>query len=331
VTGERCGSLEKQARCRSAPYWRSGNQVHDGADQRSSVMDDKKEADCLEKHRNTPYYKINREERHYVAIIFALLLRFTPATIEGILLNLGLRVKDWSKFGRKSGEDFGIYYEYAFLRDMWHQLAGDNDGKRNFLEGILKKRCVDYSSIIDENSDRPFGSKIYNQKNDKSRDVISPAQWSATKICNLLKEEASELLKVKWAFSAKPDLVIQFDKNHAVCFEFKLESGQTTYTAGCNGKPVSVTQTDLQIFILKYCLKIKNVVHVMVEKSHKSSKELSQKADGSLVFCKTWTELIEEIETASENSPSLADAALREVPHMKKAICILKNGFSQVC
>ena len=35
--------------------------------------------------------------------------------------------------------------------------------------------------------------------------------------------------KVKWAFKAKPDLVIHADREHSLCIEFELEFGEGSY------------------------------------------------------------------------------------------------------
>ena len=55
------------------------------------------------------YSEINREERNYAAVFYAALLK--PGNIEMFLALLGI--------DETPGEDFGIYFEYAYLRDIW--------------------------------------------------------------------------------------------------------------------------------------------------------------------------------------------------------------------
>jgi hypothetical protein len=62
---------------------------------------------------NEPYFKFNREERHYAAILFHILNHADNA--ERALRSVQ---SDWKP---KDGE-FGIYLEYSYARDIWHGL-----------------------------------------------------------------------------------------------------------------------------------------------------------------------------------------------------------------
>ena len=60
------------------------------------------------------YFDINREERNYAAILYASLCK--PSNLELFLKDLGCETE--------MGEDFGIYFEYAYLRDFWNSIDG---------------------------------------------------------------------------------------------------------------------------------------------------------------------------------------------------------------
>jgi hypothetical protein len=71
--------------------------------------------------------------------------------------------------------------------------------------------------------------------------------------------------RIKWAFKAKPDIVIHADCEHALCVELKLESGEGSYPSEAGEKkllrerglfaekkvlPLPMSQTDLQKFLM---------------------------------------------------------------------------------
>ena len=62
----------------------------------------------------------------------------------------------------------------------------------------------------------------------------------------------------KWAFNAKPDLVVQLGDGRFVCIEAKLGSGIGRYTAktGPSVAPFSKSQTELQEFIFNELLRV---------------------------------------------------------------------------
>jgi hypothetical protein len=61
------------------------------------------------------YFNINREERNHAAILFSALCR--PENVRAFMRLIGVEAA--------IGPEFGIYFEYAYLRDLWHTIADD--------------------------------------------------------------------------------------------------------------------------------------------------------------------------------------------------------------
>lgn len=81
----------------------------------------------------TPNYcQINREERNYAAIFFAALCN--PDNAQKFLAKSG--------YSEKIGPDFGIYFEYAYLRDLWNQITSE-DVKKDIIRQHLKIQRID--------------------------------------------------------------------------------------------------------------------------------------------------------------------------------------------
>src|SRR4051794_23561551 len=92
-----------------------------------------------------PYWKINREERNYAAILYSALL--TPGNMERFLAHAGC------SFPIVEGE-MGAYFEYAFLRDLWEASKATNDAKRALIKDFLGTedvRGLGEASILDWN------------------------------------------------------------------------------------------------------------------------------------------------------------------------------------
>jgi len=78
------------------------------------------------------YCEINREERNYAAIFFAALCK--PGNAERFLSHCG--------FEGKLRSDFGIYFEYAYLRDLWSQIK-DDAAKKEIIRLHLRISGID--------------------------------------------------------------------------------------------------------------------------------------------------------------------------------------------
>ena len=113
------------------------------------------------------YYEINMEERNYAAIFFAALSK--PENAEKFLKHCGVE--------SSIGPEFGIYFEYAYLRDMWNHIT-DEETRRNIIrkklqinniEEILSKSPIEINTIFG------IGGKA------SSGFIQNPGKWSILK------------------------------------------------------------------------------------------------------------------------------------------------------
>lgn len=84
------------------------------------------------------YYEINREERNYAAILFTALCKSSNSL--KFLKRCGFEIDTL-------GLDYGIYFEYSFLRDLWFKL-NDNKTKKEIIRNLLQIKEID--SILDK-------------------------------------------------------------------------------------------------------------------------------------------------------------------------------------
>lgn len=163
------------------------------------------------------YNLINREERNLTAILYSALCNTN-------------NVNEFLKLiGASSDEQvIGMYYEYSYLRDLWHALTHDTDklslirSKLKFLNGII----FDLNNIQNTNSSLGIANNI------SSKTIQSPGRWSIAKLNSIYTDrshEFEECCKFKWSFNIKPDMVIQLSNGKAICIETKFESGESTY------------------------------------------------------------------------------------------------------
>ena len=228
------------------------------------------------------YYEINREERNYAAILFASLCK--PGNVERFLNLCGIE--------RPIGDDFGIYFEYAYLRDLWYQIK-EEGVKKEIIRGHL---AVDG---IDEILARPTveintGFGVAGTPSD--RYVQFPGTWSIKKYHTHFPDNDDFLAvcKFKWSFNIKPDIVIQINGDAAVCIEAKYESGQGYYPATEAERKIFrdrglgfVGQTDLQQYMMEGLLGIQSEFIFLVYR-----KETS---DTHRIL--TWREVFDTLDT----------------------------------
>ena len=211
------------------------------------------------------YYEINREERNYAAILFAALCK--PGNAERFLRYCG--------FEGKLGPDFGIYFEYAYLRDLWSKIEGKGVKKEiirqnlriNGIDGILKLPVMEIN--------RKFG--VGGQP---SKDFVQyPGKWAIVKYDKNF-QDSGDFLKVcrfKWAFNIRPDIVIHLDKECAICIEAKYESDEGSYPVSDIEKTIFkerripyVGQMELQKYMMEELLGVKADFMFLVFKKEKS-------------------------------------------------------------
>src|SRR5665213_3535942 len=174
-----------------------------------------------------PYFKFNREERHLAAILFYLLNSSDNA--ERVLRSVD---PTW----KINPEEFGIYFEYSYPRDLWHRLkvkSESNKCKRDAIIAMLGTVGFDTTKLTSLIREKEFNAFFIGPRG-SSHFIQSPANWSLTQLVKSLPLQGDEndlltACKVKWAFRVKPDLVIHADRGRALCIELKLESGEGSY------------------------------------------------------------------------------------------------------
>jgi hypothetical protein len=115
-----------------------------------------------------------------------------------------------------------VYVEVAALRDYWHDIGNPSlyteethARRKEVLISILKYFNLPASTLDDHDF---FWTTTKREK------LRSPSRWSEQK----LKQAGAgleKLIEVKWAFNAKPDILLSSPKT-ALFVEAKLESGE---------------------------------------------------------------------------------------------------------
>ena len=160
------------------------------------------------------YWEVNREERHYCALFaHALLCSRVVRTRFALLIA--------NRFGVKLDPDhLEVYIEAAALRDYWNDLGDPvaytpdtHQGRRVVIESLLLEVGLP-PDIVDEHD--------FFWTTARRRKLWSPGRWSepAIKAAGL-----DPLLEVKWAFNAKPDVMV-VSTDTVVLIEAKVESGE---------------------------------------------------------------------------------------------------------
>ena len=221
------------------------------------------------------YWSICREERNYAAILFAALCM--PGN-DKLFLDL-CGVKD------PIDDEFGIYFEYAYLRDYWNGLKDKSDEKLN----ELKKRIIGESLGIPVVNEILKGSDLatINEKlgvsgRPSKKFIQSPGRWTVKgldKIEFLDNDYFLKLCKFKWAFNIKPDIVIHLSKSRAICIEAKHESGEGQYPSSKEEKAIfsrrglkNVGQLELQQYLMNELLGIQTDFVFIVSKMEQTQQ-----------------------------------------------------------
>ena len=248
------------------------------------------------------YSKFNREERNRAAIFYHLLLKKGN-------INKFLRFIDCED--KIKCEEFGIYFEYAYLRDLWKKLGNNNKKKFELIKSFLNIpmpgcRVNNYEAFNEYFGATPKASKT---------DIQSPGRWSMTGTADVegfssnkkIKEEDFEkVCKFKWAFNIKPDIVIHTSLDSAVCIETKLESGEGSYPQNKNEKKIFndvkrelnyIKQTEMQKYLMKKLLGIKTSFVLLVKENVKPPPDY---------IVKTWTDLFAKLDT-NDSLPFMKD------------------------
>ncbi len=213
-----------------------------------------------------PYFQFDREERHLAGILFHLFNHKDNAERA-----LRSAEPDW----KINPAEFGVYLEYSYPRDLWNKMgvkAESNNRKRDVVIGMLGSNGFGTNKLAPLKQVKDF-NEFFIETRRASRDYIqSPANWNLKQIETSLRPQSSNsdrdlvtACKIKWAFKAKPDIVIHGDRDRALCIELKLESGEGSYPSEAGEKkllrgrglfaerkalPLPMSQTHLQKFLM---------------------------------------------------------------------------------
>ena len=211
------------------------------------------------------YSEINREERNYAAVFFAAICR--PGNPERFLNYCG--------FDTRIGAEFGIYFEYAYLRDLWWRINSEETKKQVIREKLRIDGIDDILRLPTVDINRKFG--VGGQP---STGLIQfPGKWALVKYAENFADK-NDLLKIcrfKWSFNIKPDIVIHLSKSKAICIEAKYESGEGSYPSSEAEKSIFrargikyVGQMELQKYMMEELLGIDTEFMFLVYKKEKS-------------------------------------------------------------
>lgn len=217
--------------------------------------------------RQPDYFDINREERNHAAILFAALCRPENARAFMRLIDVEAAI----------GPEFGIYFEYAYLRDLWHTIA-DDATRREIIRQKLPIRDID--AIMR----RPAVeiNRLFGVAGTPSQDQIQyPGKWSISKYSSHFpdNDDFLKICRFKWSFNIKPDIVIHLDRNRAICIEAKYESGEGSYPSAEADKAIFrqrgiqpyVGQTELQRYMMQELLGVQTDFLFLVHRPERSA------------------------------------------------------------
>jgi hypothetical protein len=188
-------------------------------------------------------------------------------------------------------DEMGIYFEYAYIRDLWNSIRMENRDSEN----NLKKRIIlDLLKPINRNELEEKNAYDFNKhfgavRTLSSDYIASPGNWSIKYFNGNISdnEEFLNVCKFKWCFNAKPDIVIHTSKDTAICIEAKYESGEGQYPSSNEEKQIFkerfgknltaesylVGQLQIQKKIMEEILGIKTKFIYLVQKGSTSSKD----------------------------------------------------------
>lgn len=252
-----------------------------------------------------PFYRFNREERNHAALFYHLLL--LPGNAESFIRGL---LKNDQKINPK---EFGIYFEYAYLRDYWEAIGTEstkNKGDRDSMNEHKRRFILDHIKPVDRTYFEKLTVKEFNGfftgPHRASEDTIqNPGKWSIQQMNQTFFSGSDALLDLKkianfkWSFNIKPDLVIHLDNSHAICIEIKMDSPEGFYpstepdTQKFNevygkGNWEHTRQTELQRYMFTQLLDVKTDFFFLVKPNQSQAKD-------ELVRTITWLEVFDSL------------------------------------
>lgn len=210
-----------------------------------------------------PYHAICREERNVSAILYHLLL--TRGNLRRFLdlVEYSLPVEP---------EQTAIYFEYAYLRDLWNaRLRDDPAAARATILSLLSLSNADALATMPT---RDFNAFFGAVPRPSPSFIQSPSSWSLERFAANIagSDELLRVCRFKWAFNTKPDLVIHTTREHALCLEAKLQSGEAQYPSKPSEKQELARrglpqqrQIDLQAYLMRDLLGLSVELALLVE------------------------------------------------------------------
>ena len=129
--------------------------------------------------KNERYSGINREERHYAAVLFHLLTR--PDNVKRVL---DYALCHW----QFNPDDYEVYFEFSYIRDLWHVMRKEsNSRKRDAIIQMLEQSGGTQAFLkrLESFTDHEFNEFFIrkpkgadgNDQNRKLTKIQSPANW----------------------------------------------------------------------------------------------------------------------------------------------------------
>ena len=199
---------------------------------------------------NQSYTEFNREERNLSAVFFYLLLR--EGNLRRFLKHIDVAVDD-------DLEHSALYFEFAYLRDLWTTLEPNTIGRALITQFLPLRGTPDLTGLPILNFNQFFGAVPAAS----ATTVQSPCNWSMARYDSTIadNDDFLDVCRFKWAFNAKPDIVIQLSDSRCVCIEAKLGSGEGSYPQIASEKAVfvrrgikPVSQTEVQKYVMSQLL-----------------------------------------------------------------------------
>jgi hypothetical protein len=220
------------------------------------------------------YSEVNREERFF-CFLFAHALLMSRQVRQGFAelaqrkCNAGL-----------DSDKLEVYVEAAVLRDYWRDLGDPvayspdtHNRRRAVLDMIFEKYNIS-ADVLDKHD-------LFWTSSEKKK-LWNPNHWS---IEALKKAGLDELIKVKWAFNAKPDILLISPESMLV-IEAKVESAE-----GCKAD-VEYKQYEIQKLVTELWQLL--IPQFKDRKLELVLLEVSQSRENSI----TWPEILDLITTS---------------------------------
>lgn len=261
-----------------------------------------------------------REERNFAAVLYHLLLDAN-------------RLKSFLELiGQPAVEpnEVHIYFEYAHLRDLWAEVACREETvavkNERYRAAILSMLGTPEGPELPSigTGCRAFNAFFTGPRARAASDkhIQMPSRWSDSQF-NFWRdvhgpEFAARACSLKWAFNAKPDLVLHLGHNKAICIEAKLESGVGRYQVKSDLNPegcFSMGQLQLQEFILKELLgyDIGDKDFVVISKNKKREEGDSTSKWRGYSWHEVFEKLLKDHPPTDVESPMVALFSRREV------------------